>query len=259
MPARHVRGSIVLAAALLILGSVAATTPPAQKPAPPDMVHLTTPEGGVDAFVAWPAGNGKVPAMIVVHEWWGLGDQIKDVARRMAKEGYVAIVPDLYHGKVAETPEEAHELVRGLEDTRVFSELDAVAAWLHSQSRAQGRKYGIMGFCVGGGITLRYALHNPNLAAAVMYYGPTESDTAKLATLKAPLQGHFGADDQGIPPDHVDAMRAALKQAGKTADLYEYAGAGHAFMHDGKPSYRPDAAKVAWGRMLGFLQRYLKG
>ncbi|MGH7741486.1 MAG: dienelactone hydrolase family protein, partial [Candidatus Eiseniibacteriota bacterium] len=214
------------------------------------LVHLTTPEGGTDAFIAKPSGSGPAPAVIMVHEWWGLNDQIRDMARRMAQQGYYTIVPDLYHGKVASTPDDAHELMRGLEDTRVFSELDAAGAWLHSQKRCENSRVAVMGFCVGGGITLRYALRTPTLAAAVMFYGPPETDPEKLAMLQAPLQGHFGADDQGITPERVEAFRAALKQAGKSADLYVYSGAGHAFMHDGAASYRADAAKIAWARTL---------
>lgn len=223
------------------------------------MVHLTTSEGETDAFIAKPPGSGPVPAIIIVHEWWGMNDQIRDVARRMAQQGYFAIVPDLYHGKVATTPEEAHELVRGLEDTRVFDEMDAAAAWLHEQKRCENAHLAVMGFCVGGGITLRYALRTPTLAAAVMYYGSPETDSEKLAGLRAPLQGHFGADDQGITSDRVEAFREALKKAGKPADIYVYSGAGHAFMHDGAASYRADAAKIAWARTLSFLQKHLKG
>jgi len=254
---RHALPITALLAAFLLVVNSAPTV--AADNVPPSMIHLATPDGSVDAYVAWPAGNSKAPIVLVVQEWWGLNDQIKTVAQRMAKEGYVAIVPDLYHGKVADTPEMAHELVRGLEDTRVFSELDAAAAWARVQPRSHGQRIGILGFCVGGGITLRYALHNPNLAAAVMFYGPPETDPAKLAALKAPLQGHFGANDQGIPPDRVQAFREALKKAGKPADLYIYSGAGHAFMHDGAASYQADAAKVAWPRTLAFLQRHLRG
>lgn len=224
----------------------------------PTTVHLDTPQGGVDAFVAWPAGTGKAPAVIVVHEWWGLNDQIREMARRMARQGYVAIVPDLYHGKSATTPEEAHELVRGLEDTRVFAELDAACGWLARQPRTAGSSIGEMGFCVGGGIALRYALHSPSLAAVVMFYGPPETDVAKLAALKAPLLGHFGATDQGITPERVEAFRSALGKAGKKSDIYLYSGAGHAFMHEGLPGYHADAARVAWARTLAFLQRYVK-
>ena len=224
----------------------------------PTTVQLTTADGTVDAYVAWPTGSGQVPAVIIVHEWWGLGEQIKDVARRMARQGYLAIVPDLYHGKLATTPEEAHELVRGLEDTRVFEELDAAAAWCRAQRRYERHRTGVMGFCVGGGITLRYALRSPEVAAAVMFYGPPETDPERLATLKAPLMGHFGAMDQGITTDRVDAFRAALKKSGRNAEIFSYAGAGHAFMHEGKPSYQVDAARIAWARTLAFFQRYLK-
>jgi carboxymethylenebutenolidase len=249
---------VLWAAALLGTGAALAAAPKSAETAPPQMVHLPTADGGVDAYVAWPAGTGRVPGMIVVHEWWGLQDHMKDIARRMAKEGYVAIVPDLYHGKVATTPDQAHELVRGLEDTRVFGELDAAGSWLRAQDRCKDMRVGVMGFCVGGGITLRYALQQPDLGAAVMFYGPVETDPQKLAALKVPLQGHFGADDQGIPPDRVKAMKDALAKLGNSADLYEYAGAGHEFMHEGQASYRPDAAKIAWPRMLSFLQRHLK-
>ena len=252
--------AVVLAAIwawpLLAEKSVSTVTPAASSPS---TVHLTTSDGGTEAFVARPAGSGPVPAVIMVHEWWGLNDQIKDTARRMAQQGYLTIVPDLYHGKVATTPDEAHELMRGLEDTRVFSEMDAAAAWLHGEKRAENAKVAVMGFCVGGGITLRYALRTPSLAAAVMFYGPPETDPEKLAGLQAPLQGHFGAEDQGITPERVEAFRQALEKAGKPADLYVYSGAGHAFMHEGAASYRADAAKIAWARTLSFLQKHLKG
>jgi carboxymethylenebutenolidase len=255
------RAALLCGAALLLLAVLVALPLAADKtaaPSEPSVIHVATPDGGVDAFVAWPAGKSSVPAVIVVHEWWGLNDQIREVARRLARQGYLAVVPDLYHGKVANTPEEAHELVRGLEDTRVFAEMDSVARWIRLQKRSEDTALGVMGFCVGGGITLRYALHNPSLAAAVMFYGPPETDPAKLATLKAPLLGHFGATDQGITPDRVDAFREALKKSGKTASIYIYPGAGHAFMHDGAPSYHPDAARVAWARTLSFMQEHLK-
>jgi carboxymethylenebutenolidase len=251
-----ISGVALLLVAVLFAFSLAAdkTAPPAD----PSVLHVASPDGGVDAFVAWPTGKGNVPAVIVVHEWWGLNDQIREVARRLARQGYLAVVPDLYHGKVATTPEEAHELVRGLEDTRVFADMDSVANWMRAQPRCKGAPLGVLGFCVGGGISLRYAMHNPSLAAAVMFYGPPETDPAKLATLNAPLLGHFGATDQGITTDRVDAFRAALKKSGKTATIYSYPGAGHAFMHDGAPSYHPDAARVAWARTLAFMQEHLK-
>ena len=225
----------------------------------PSMVRVGPANAGTEAFVAWPTGTAPAPAVIVVHEWWGLDAHIKDVARRLARQGYVAIVPDLYHGKVAEDPERAHELMRGLEDSRVMAELDAARAWLRAQPRCARTRRGVIGFCVGGGISLRYALRGSDLSAAVMFYGPPETDADKLASLKSPLQGHFGADDEGIGPDRVQAFSAALRKAGKEAEIYQYSGAGHAFMHEGLPSYQADAARVAWARTLAFFQKYLKG
>ncbi len=259
------RRLLSLSLSLAVLGSAAITEPAsgAVSRVPeselPSTVHLSTPDGGTDAFVAWPSGGGSAAAVIVVHEWWGLDAQIEEIARRFARQGYVAIVPDLYHGKVAEDPETAHELVRGLEDTRVMEELDAARSWLRGQPGRAKSRIGVVGFCVGGGIALRFALRGGDLAAAVMFYGAPETDPEKLAGLRTPLMGHFGGDDEGIGVDRVEAFRAALQKAGKKNELYVYTGAGHAFMHGGRPSYHPDAARVAWARTLAFFQKYLKG
>jgi carboxymethylenebutenolidase len=224
------------------------------------MVHLGAPGSGTDAFVAWPAGNGPAPAVIVVHEWWGLNDQIKEVARRLARQGYVAIVPDLYHGKRAsdDDTERAHVLSRGLDRDVALEELRAAARWLRAQPRTSKARIGVIGFCMGGSLAQQLALHSDEIAAAVVFYGSPDTDPAKLAGLGAPLQGHFGAKDDGIPVSRVDALRNGLKAAGKTAEIYIYPGAGHAFMNEARPSYHPDAAKQAWARTLAFLQKYLK-
>jgi carboxymethylenebutenolidase len=224
-------------------------------------VHLGPANGGTDAFVAWPAGDGPAPGVIVVHEWWGLNAQIREVARRLAKQGYVAIVPDLYHGKVAmdSDPERAHVLMRGLDDEVAVDELSLAAHWLRDQPRTRKARFGVLGFCMGGGLAEELALDHPEaLSAVVMFYGPPETSPGKLATLKAPLQGHYGIEDDGIPLAKVEALRSGLAKAGKPAEIYTYTGAGHAFMHEGRDSYRPDAAKQAWARTLAFLQKYLK-
>ena len=213
---------------------------------------------GTGAFVAWPAGKGPWPAVVVIHEWWGLNRQIREVARRLTQQGYVAIVPDLYHGKVAGDPEQAHVLMRGLEDARALADLDAAAVWLRADPRAGKRKIGVVGFCMGGAYSLQFALHTTEVAAAVMFYGPPESDAARLAGLRVPLQGHFGQQDDGIPVSRVEAFRGSLLKTGKTAEIYLYPAAGHAFMHEGRPSYHPDAARQAWARTLAFFQKHLK-
>jgi carboxymethylenebutenolidase len=252
--------------ALALAAGAAAAAAPARKPASAapgsadtSRVHIGPAGTGTDAFVAWPAGAKSVAAVIVIHEWWGLNGQIREIARRLARQGYVAIVPDLYHGKVADDPETAHTLVRGLDEDRALADLDEAARWLRAQARTAKSRLGVVGFCMGGRLAELFALHEPSVAAAVMYYGRPETHPGKLAALKAPLQGHFGSQDGGIPPDSVSAFRAALETAGKTAEIYLYPRAGHAFMHEGRQSYQPDAARQSWTLTLAFFQKYLKG
>lgn len=222
-------------------------------------VQLGAPGTGTSAFVAWPAGKGAAPAVVIAHEWWGLNGQIRGVARRLAQEGYVAIVPDLYHGQVAGDPEYAHELMRGLDEDAAVADMDAAVSWLRTQSRVDGKHIGVIGFCMGGRFSQLLALRRPDLAAAVMFYGRPEKDPLKLAALNVPLQGHFGGEDRGIGADQVEALKAGLAKAGKPVDIYVYPGAGHAFMNEGQPSYHPDAAKQGWARALQFFQKHLKG
>jgi carboxymethylenebutenolidase len=222
------------------------------------LIHVGPAEAGTSAFVAWPAGKNPAPVIVVVHEWWGLNGQIRSLARRLAQEGYIAIVPDLYHGRVADDPEYAHELSRGVDEDKAVVDLDAAARWVLSQPRGARQRLGVVGFCMGGRLSQLFALHNPQVRAAVMFYGLPVTDPVKLASLSAPLQGHFGAEDRGIGADQVDALRKGLAKAGKAGDVYVYAGAGHAFMNDSRPSYHPDAARQAWARMLQFFQKYLK-
>ena len=222
-------------------------------------VHLGPSDAGTGAFVAWPAGTAAAPAVIVIHEWWGLNEQIREVARRLARRGYVAIVPDLYHGKVADDPELAHTLSRGLDEDRALADLDDALRWLRAERRTAKGKVGVVGFCMGGRLSELFALHEPGTAAAVMFYGRPETNPQRLSALRVPLQGHFGAEDQGIPPESVVAFRTALKTAGKNAEIYLYAGAGHAFMHEGRKSYHADAAQQAWSRTLAFFQKHLRG
>lgn len=245
----------------LIAGPSAAKPPRAGGPASaPDtaLVHIGPADGGTSAFVAWPAARSNAPCIVVVHEWWGLNDEIRGMARRLSREGYVAIVPDLYHGQVASDPELAHELSRAMEDKAAFADLDAAIDWLRQQPATAKSRLGVIGFCMGGGLSQRLALRRPDLTAAVMFYGSPETAPEEIQKLSAPLLAHFGATDRGIPATRAEDLRKALKAAGKTGDVYVYPGAGHAFMNETKPSYHADAARQAWSRTLAFLQRYLK-
>lgn len=246
------RSSIVLAT-VLVFGAVGATRAPVGVDTL--RVRLAT---GTDAFAVHPAGRGPAPAVIVVHEWWGLNGQIREVARRLARQGYVAMIPDLYHARVATDPERAHELMRGLDEEQALADLESAIAWLRTQPRTAKSRIGVVGFCMGGTLAQRLALRSPDIAATVMFYGPPETDPAKLRTLRAPLQAHFGTEDEGIPASRIAQLQAALRQAGKTAEIYVYPGAGHAFMNEERPSHRADAARQAWARTLAFLQKLLK-
>jgi carboxymethylenebutenolidase len=244
------------AAAAVILGAGLWSDPAGAQRV--DTVRIGTGASQTEAFVAYPAARNAAPAVIVVHEWWGLNDQIRSVARRLAAEGYVAIVPDLYHGRVTDDPEQAHVLARGIEDERARRDLDAALAWLRASPRVGDRPVGVVGFCMGGGVALDYGLHRGDLRGVVVFYGPPVTDAAQLAGLKAPLLGHFGLKDDGIPEARVNAFRDGLARAGRTAEIHTYPAAGHAFMNDARPSYQPDAAKQAWARTMAFLQKQLR-
>ncbi|HYM81548.1 MAG TPA: dienelactone hydrolase family protein [Candidatus Limnocylindria bacterium] len=251
---------IAASAGLSVHPAVIKNSIAAKAPAGPDTarVHVGPAQGGTDAFVVWPVGKNPGPAVIVVHEWWGLNGQIRSTARRLAEQGYVAIVPDLYRGKVTSDPEQAHELLRGLDDERALADLDAAVAWLRAQPRVGKNRIGVVGFCAGGRLAQLMGLHSGEVAAVVVFYGTPETAPARLAKMRAPLQGHFGSEDQGIPANRVEELKAGLAKAGKSVDVNLYAGAGHAFMNDSRPSYHPDAARQAWARTLAFFQKHIK-
>jgi carboxymethylenebutenolidase len=253
----------LLCAGILLVTPAAHAAPRGAKspPPPPDtaMVTLGSGEQTTQAFVAWPVKRAGAAGIVVVHESWGLNEQIRDVARRLSREGYVAIVPDLYHVRSATDPELAHELAHALDDTRALTDLAAAIEWLRGQPETQKSKLGVVGFCMGGGLSQRLALAHPELSAAVMFNGGPETDPAVLKALAVPLQAHFGATDREIPPTRAEDLRRGLEAAGKEGEVYVYAGAGHAFMNDEGSSYHRDAARQAWARMLGFLQRHLRG
>jgi len=212
----------------------------------------------VNGYLALPDGGGKHPAIIVIHEWWGLNDWVKEQTQKYAGQGYVALAVDLYRGKVAATPDDAHILMRGLADDRGLRDLEATFAYLSSRPDVDAAKIGSVGWCMGGGWSLKLAEDQPKLAACVVNYGSLPSDPAILEKIHAPVQGNFGADDQGIPPADVRAFEAAMKAVGKPVDIKIYDGAGHAFQNpNNKQGFRPEAAADAAQRISSFFQKYL--
>lgn len=213
----------------------------------------------VSSYLALPEGAGKHPAIIVIHEWWGLNDWVKQQADKFAGQGYVALAVDLYRGKVGTTPDEAHILMRGLPDDRGLRDLEAAFAYLASRPDVDATKIGAIGWCMGGGWSMKLAEDQPKLAAFVVNYGSLPTDPAIIAKIQAPMLGNFGADDKGIPPESVKAFEGAMKSAGKTEDIKIYEGAGHAFQNpDNKAGYRPEATADADKRIDGFFAKYLK-
>ena len=213
----------------------------------------------VNGYLALPSGGGKHPAMIVIHEWWGLNDWVKDQTKQFAADGYVALAVDLYRGKVGTTPDEAHILMRGLPDDRGLRDLEAAFAYLASRPDVEVKKIGAIGWCMGGGWSIKLAEDQPKLAAFVVNYGPLPTDAAIIAKIKAPMLGNFGADDKGIPPESVHAFEAAMKAAGKNPDIKIYEGAGHAFQNpNNKDGYRKEATEDADKRITSFFHKELQ-
>jgi carboxymethylenebutenolidase len=229
--------------------------------APPKTETITYKSGSetVSGYLALPEGAGKHPAVIVIHDWLGLGEWTKAKTVEFAKQGYVALGVDLYRGKVAGSPDEAHELMRGLPDDRGMRDLEAAFAYLSSRPDVKVDKIGSVGWCMGGSWSIKLAVDQPKLSACIVNYGWLPSEAGNVAKIKAPVLGNFGAEDRGITVESVKAFETAMKAAGKPADIKIYDGAGHAFENsDSKESYRPEAAADAWQRMFAFFKKTLE-
>jgi carboxymethylenebutenolidase len=219
---------------------------------------ITYPSGSetLSGYLAAPDGTGKKPAVVVIQEWWGVNDFIKKKAEFFAAQGYVTLAPDLYHGKVATDPDQAHQLMMGLEDSRGVADLKAAVAYLRARPDVDASRIASVGWCMGGKFSLRLALAEPKLAGAVIYYGQLVSDEKAIAALSVPLLGNFGAEDQGPSPQSVRDFEKKAKAAGKSLDFKIYEGAGHGFASF---AVKPEAAKDADGRTDSFLAKVLKG
>jgi len=195
----------------------------------------------------------------VVHEWWGLNDWVKDQASKLADQGYAALAIDLYRGKVATTPDEAHQIMRGVPEDRAKRDLHAAFEYLATQKNVKKNRIGAIGWCMGGGYALDVALQEPTLAATVINYGHLATDPEALKKINAPILGLFGAQDKGITPEDVQKFEQTMKQLGKKIEVKEYDDAGHAFENpNNKQGYREAEAQDAWKRTVDFLSATLK-
>src|SRR5271167_284368 len=208
----------------------------------------------VQAIIYAPEGKGPFPGIVVIHEWWGLNDWVKEEASKLADQGYVALAIDLYRGKVATTPDEAHELMRGVPEDRANRDLHAAVEFLKAQSNVKKDRIASIGWCMGGGYSLDVALQDPTLTAAVINYGHLASDSESLKKINASILGLFGGQDRGIPVDDVRKFEQSMKQLGKKVEVVIYPNAGHGFENpNNADGYRADDAADAWKRTVNFL------
>lgn len=242
---------IFLLAMLVLLAQAARATTPKE-------VSYKSGDETVKGILYTPDGKGPFPGIIVIHEWWGLNDWVKEQASKLANQGYLALAVDLYRGKVATTSDEAHEISRVPED-RIKRDLDAAFHYLQAQPNVKKDRIGAIGWCMGGGYSLDVALEEPELAADVINYGNLETDPAELKRINAPILGLFGGQDRGITPNDVKQFEQQMKQLGKRVEVTIYPDAGHAFQNPhNKDGYRAADTADAWNKMVNFLASTLK-
>lgn len=221
-------------------------------------VDFKTNGEAAQGYLARPDGNGPFPGVVVVQEWWGLDDHIKDVARRFAAEGFAAFAPDLYHGKITKEPDEAGKLMMALDMPKASKELAAAAEHLADQPFVDGRGIGATGFCMGGGLALTLACDSPHIKAAAPFYGMNPDPTDKVANLRGPVRVSYAEHDDWVGPPVREALEAALKKHGKDYEIHVYPGTSHAFFNDTRPdAYNEEAASDAWNKMLALFRANL--
>jgi len=230
-------------------------------------VKIPVSDGEIPGYRAMPASGGPFATVLVVQEVFGVHEHIKDICRRLAKQGYFAVAPALYarEGDVSQMTsiDDILKVVAKVPEPQVASDLDAAAAWAGGTGQADTGRMGITGFCWGGRQVWLYAVHNPKLKAAVAWYGILQREKTELtpanpidlvAQLQVPVLGLYGGADQGIPMAQIEALQAALKAADKASEIVVYPDTPHGFNADYRASYRPEQAKDAWKRMLAWFK-----
>ena len=233
-------------------------------------VKIPTSDGSFPAYRAMPSQGRSFPVVVVVQEIFGVHEHIKDVCRRFAKLGYLAVAPELYArqgdvSKLSESSDIVTKVVSKVPDAQVMADLDATVAWAKSSGNGNIEKLGVTGFCWGGRIVWLYAAHSPQVKAGVAWYGrlvgkPSEFQPKHpldvAASLKAPVLGLYGGDDQGIPLDTIEQMRTALQAAGSPSEIVIYPNTPHGFHADYRASYRKEQAQDGWKRLQAWFRQY---
>jgi len=222
-----------------------------------EMVQFPFDGGNTSGYLATPK-QGSGPGLIVIQEWWGLVDHIKDVCDRFADEGFVALAPDMYHGKTTKSPDEAGKLMMALRIDQAEKDLGAAVQYLLKLDSTTSKKLGVIGFCMGGALALFAATKNPNIGACIVFYGIHPNVKPDLPNLHAPVLGIFGEKDHSVPPDAVHELERKIRDQGKQIEVKIYPDADHAFFNDTRPEvYKAEAAADAWKRSIAFLREHL--
>ncbi len=233
-------------------------------------VPQTTQEGDVQTewvnfgdghrgYLVRPGQEGEFPAAVMIHEWWGLNENIQEMARDLAEEGYVVLAVDLYNGTVASTPQEAGQHATQVRENvpEAVEHMKSAASFLRESDFVLENAIASIGWCFGGGMSMQLSL-NENLAATVIYYGALETETERLSTIQWPVLGIFADQDTVIPLDTVHPFEAALNQLGVENEIYVYEGVGHAFANPSNAGHDPEKTEDAWEKTIAFLDRTLK-
>jgi carboxymethylenebutenolidase len=206
-----------------------------------------------------PAASGKGPGVVVIQEWWGIVPHIEDLVERLAKEDFTAIAPDLYHGQTTKSPDQAGKMLMELDVERAEREIAGAGEYVLQRPECSSRKYGVVGFCMGGALAQYAATKEEKVGAAVSFYGGFKKVPLDWGNLRAPLILIYGENDKGVPAEQGRELGERLKEMGKDAEVVVYPGADHAFFNDTRPEvYNPTAAADAWARMLAFFRTHLK-
>jgi len=233
-------------------------------------VKIPVADGTIPAYRAMPATGGPFPVVLVVQEIFGVHEHIKDICRRFAKLGQMAVAPELYArqgdvSQLSDVNEIVTKVVSKVPDAQVMADLDATVNWAEKSGQGDVNKLGITGFCWGGRIVWLYAAHSPRLKAGVAWYGRLVGQTTDLtpkypldlvSALKAPVLGLYGGADSGIPPETVEQMRTALQAAGNPSQIVLYPDTPHGFNADYRPSYRQEQAQDGWQRLQEWFKKY---
>jgi carboxymethylenebutenolidase len=216
--------------------------------------------GNATGYLVQPQGQTNLPAVVVVHEWWGLNQHIKDAADKLAGEGYVVLAADLYNSEVATVPDRARELSGSVRNNtgEALNNLHAAVEHLSELPSVNNSRIAALGWCFGGGFSMQLALNTTQpLAATVIYYGSLVTDEEQLSAIEWPVLGVFGTEDQAIPVETAREFDAALDSVGVTNEIYIYEGVGHAFANPSGGNYAPEETADAWEKTLAFLSKYV--